>query len=500
MTATSSYEQLLKKARELADLSKIFSLLNWDERVNMPDAGARARAEQYATLAGILHEKRTAPDFVALLNELRASSDLNADSTVIVRALWRDTERNLKLPSALVRELAEASSVAHAKWLEARKANNFSIVSSALEHVIRLKRQYAQVIGTKTELYDVHLDLYEENMTAREVELLFGELQPRLTELLQAIMKKRPSKRQSGQKRTFTKSSQRELFLNVLQAMGFELERGRLDETVHPFCSELAIDDVRLATRYDENKIEVGLYGVMHEAGHGLYEQGFLKHYSGTPLAEAISLGIHESQSLLWERCIGRSRPFLEYLFPRMKGIFAESLTDCTIHDFYREVNEVEPTLIRTEADEVTYCLHIIVRFELERALIQGELSVGDLPKAWEERYSRYLGVTPRDALNGVLQDTHWYDGLFGYFPTYALGFIYAAQLFAKYGQIQPNWAAAIAAGDTSMLRAWLTENVYRHGRRYGPRELIERATGEPPNSEYLVQYLKRKYGELYGL
>jgi len=488
------FQDFLALLRERKALAGVLALLSWDEQVNLPLAAAQTRSDQTAAVAKAAHEKNTDPRYVELLQKLR-STKLPEEETAIVRETWREVERALKVPDALVHALSQAESRCYSTWVEARRKNSFAVVRPVLEELFRLKREYGNCIRGERPIYDAFLDLHEPGLTATVTEKMFTPLGSSLSELLQQIIERGRSGRE---KPPFTaaldKQKQRELCVEVASLMGFDFHRGRLDETVHPFCSEIGFDDIRMTTRYFENDICPALFGTMHETGHALYELGFLPEWRATPIAEFCSMGIHESQSRLWENMVGRSRGFLRYLYPKMTERFPEAMNGVRFDDFYNYVNRVGPSLIRVEADEVSYGLHVIIRFELEQALFAGDVSFDDLPLLWKEKYRKYLGVTPSDELQGVLQDVHWYIGAFGYFPTYLLGSAYAAQIYAAAAREIPALDDAVAAGELLGLRAWLRTKIHIHGRRYEAHDLLQRATGESPNGAYYLKYLRGKY------
>lgn len=510
-TSEQRYEQLKTILRDISGLESAASLLSWDQQVNLPPRGGAGRAAQLATIAALLHERRTDPAFVELVQEL-STEDLPEEARENVTLVWREIVRAKAVPRELVRAIAKVSSETHDLWLDARRNRSFAVAARALEELVSLKRAYGEALCSAEGIvlagelpfsgpYDALLDGYERGARAAVLEKLFRDLRTELAALLQAIV---AAGEQAINARLYEgpypRAAQERLFADVVRAIGFDLDAGRIDETVHPFCSTIGPGDVRLCTRYDESNLFGGLFGIIHEAGHGLYEQGLLAEQWGLPLGEACSLGIHESQSLLWEKHIGRSLSFWERHYSLTQDCFPEVLSTIPLEEFYRYVNRVRPSLIRVNADEVSYSLHVILRFELERALIGGDLKVHELSSAWNESYRSYLGIEPPDEVSGVLQDTHWYSGLIGYFPTYTLGAMYAAQLAEAFVEQDPNAAASLQGGEPRPLLHWLQERIYRHGQRYAPAALIEHATGRPPSPEPMLKYLRRKYGEMYGL
>ena len=494
MDSSADFKKFLGLLHERKALVGVLALLSWDEQVNLPLSAAQNRADQTAAIAKVTHEKNTDPKYVELLQKLQ-NSKLNDDEAVIVRETWREVERALKVPESLVHAISQTESRSYATWVEARRKNSFAVVRPVLEELFELKKAYGECIRGERPIYDAFLDLYEPALTAVAAEKLFTPLGSALSELLRKIV---ATGRNGITKPPFTaelpKQKQRELCVEVASLMGFDFHRGRLDETVHPFCSEISFDDIRMTTRYFDNDLCPALFGTMHEAGHALYELGYLPEWRATPLAEFCSMGIHESQSRLWENMVGRSSGFLKFLYPKVVERFPDAMKGVGYEKFYSYVNRVGPSLTRVEADEVSYGLHVIIRFELERALFADEVRFDDLPQLWSEKYKKYLGVQPEDELQGVLQDVHWYIGGFGYFPTYLLGSAYAAQLYAAAAREIPGLADQVARGELLELRTWLKKKIHVHGRRYNAHELIEHATGESPKVDYYLSYLTKKY------
>jgi carboxypeptidase Taq len=531
-----AYDELIRGARARAVLGSCSALLGWDEQTYMPAGGALHRGSQMALLAGLHHEWATDPKVGELLAIVEGSGLVaEADSiiSVNVRELRRSHDRQARLPRALVEELARTTSMAQPEWVAARAASDFGRFRPWLEKIVQLKREEAACLavastghgatpGLETQSgipagadakYDALLDEYEPGARCADLALVFQALERELVPLVQAITEanRKKAERFSGAvgsgaggeailKRLYPRDRQRVFGEAVAAAIGFDLQRGRLDVTAHPFCSGIGPGDCRITTRYDEHQFSDAFYGVMHEVGHGLYEQGLDQEHYGTPMGESVSLGVHESQSRLWENAVGRGRAFWVYWFPMAKRIFREALADVTLEAFHAAVNHVGPSLIRVQADEATYNLHIIVRFELERALVTGDLAAADLPAAWNDKYRKTLGVTPPNDALGCLQDIHWSAGLLGYFPTYTLGNLYAAQLFAQAQADLGGMDESFARGDYGGLLEWLRSKVHSQGQRYRPAELIERITGSKPDHRPLIDGLRRKYQELYGI
>ena len=496
---TKSYEQFLSLARELSDLGHAQTLLSWDQETYMPRKAAPQRASSLGAMAGVLHQRLVAPRLVELVAEL-SQAQLEGDRRVNVRELKRDQDRAVKVPQELVVKLTETESLAHEAWVEAREKSEFALFKPWLEKLLELKREVAHLVGFEGSIYNAFLDIYEPAARVEEVGPVLEDLGRRLIPLVEGIAQtgKKPGHVLHG--REFPIQQQEAFGKRVLAELGFDMEAGRLDVSVHPFCTSMSASDVRLTTRYSTQEFTQSLFGIIHECGHGLYEQGLPSEQAGTPLCTAVSLGIHESQSRLWENMVGRSREFWQHYLPSLKKMFPEQLHGVDLESFYAAANHVEPSMIRVEADEVTYNLHILLRYELEVGLVEGDIGLADLPQAWNEGMEKYLGIRPPTDAEGVLQDVHWSFGLIGYFPTYALGNLYAAQLFAAAKQQIPGLMAAIGQGSFETLLAWLRQHVHGHGARLRAGELIEAVSGEPLQSHYLMDYLETKFGQLYGL
>ncbi len=498
-----TYQQLCDASREATMIGRIQHLLEWDEHTKMPQAGAAYRADQMAFLAGLVHQKQTAPEIGEWLDELVDSeftADPKSDIGANVYHLKRDYEKQTKLPQDLVEQLTRACAVGQQVWIEARKADDFEQFRPKLEEIVRLKREQAAALGYEATPYDPLLDEYEPGETTVNVARVLSELRDALVPLVQAIADSSQRPDVSILARKYSIDVQEAFGEQVAEQIGFDFGAGRLDVTAHPFCTGLGPGDVRITTRYDEHAFSDAFFSILHEVGHGLYDQGLPREHYGLPIGEDVSLGIHESQSRLWENQVGRSHAFWEHFYGAAQQAFPDALGDVAVSTFYGAINDVRPSLIRVEADEVTYNLHILIRFELEQALIEDRLQVADLPGAWNEKYERFLGITPPNDAEGVLQDVHWSAGLFGYFPTYALGNLYAAQFFDQAKEDLPILEADIRRGDFSALLSWLRANIHQHGRRYTPAELVERVTSSPLQHDALMSHLNEKYGEIYGL
>ncbi|MEX0716348.1 MAG: carboxypeptidase M32 [Planctomycetaceae bacterium] len=498
------YDRLLADSRRTALLASCGGLLGWDEQTYLPPGGAAHRAEQSSLLAGLVHEWATSPERGELLAKIEAEQLSDAPDGPMaanVRELRRDYDRATKLSRRLVEELSRVTSLAQQAWVQARKQADFKQFLPWLEQVVALKREEAQALGSKTGVpYDALLDQYEADATAAEVARAFASLRDELVRLVNKIRDSGRVPDVSLLARRYPIDAQRKFATEAARAIGFDLDSGRIDEAAHPFCSGIGPGDCRLTTRYDEHHFPGAFFGVLHEAGHGIYDQGLDPAQFGTPMGESVSLGVHESQSRMWENRVGRSFAFWRHFHPRAQAAFPEALSDVPLEDFHAAINDVRPTFIRVEADEVTYNLHIMLRFELEQPLISGDLSPADVPAAWNEKFAAYLGPTPPSDVQGCLQDIHWSAGLIGYFPTYALGNMYAAQLFDAAERELGDLDVQFAEGEFRPLTEWLSANIHRRGRQFPPARLLELVTGEKPTHAALVRQLRAKFAPLYGL
>ena len=491
---------LIDSWAEFEDVGRAASLLEWDQETNLPAKGANSRGHHLATLAGIAHEKIVSPGFKKALRDSQKANGLSAREQAQVREAKREHARASKIPADLVKEMARAESLGLDAWRKAYHSSQWRGFAAQLENLIRLKKRVAEHIGYKHTAYDALLDDYEPGATVKDLDPLLGEVKEATIPLVQRIKK---SKRKPNRKlvtRRYPKQAQLDFGRQVVEAMGFDFERGRIDLSTHPFCSGFSTDDVRLTTRVDENDLRMCLFGLIHEAGHGLYEQGIDPKLMRTPLGHAVSLGIHESQSRMWENVVGRSRPFWKHFLPKLKKAFPAATKGIKLDDFHFAVNEVTPSFIRVEADEVTYNLHVILRYEIEKGLMDGSIKPKNLPQVWNAKMKELLGITPRKDSEGVLQDVHWAMGLFGYFPTYSLGNLYGAQIWDKARKDLRGLDGKIEKGNLIPLRDWLRRKVHQPGRMYPAAELVKRATGRKPSPKPFLDYIEGKYGELYGL
>jgi carboxypeptidase Taq len=500
--AHTSYDALVRELREITLLGSVNSVLGWDERTQMPPKGAEHRAAQSSLLARMVHERFTSPRVDDLLRAVE-DSDLvkepESDPAVNVRETRRGYDRARKLPSSLVEEEVRVAVLAQQAWGAARAKSDYASFEPWLAKTLDLKRQEAKYVGYATDMYDALLDEFEPGETAANLRQTFERLRGPLVELIGKIVDSGRKAPVAILERNYPPDAQAKLAREAAAAVGFDFEAGRLDVSLHPFCTGLGPGDTRMTTRYDPRYFGDAFFGVMHETGHGLYDQGLPAEHFGTPRAEAVSLGIHESQSRMWENFVGRSESFWRHFLPQARAAFPEALKDVSPEQWYFAVNDVRPSLIRTEADEATYNLHILLRFEIEQALLNGDLSTKDLPAAWNAKMKQYLGLTPPDDARGCLQDIHWSGGSVGYFPTYTLGNLYAAQFFEQARKDLGDLDTRFAHGDFAPLLGWLRKNIHTHGKRYRAGELVRRVTGRELSAEPLLNHLKRK-AELYGV
>ena len=503
MTVETDFIELKQRLRTIEDLHNVERVLNWDEATYIPRGGVGVRARQVALLSGLAHERMADPAIGRLLDSVAswaAAQGADSDAAALVRVARRDYERATRVPAAFVHRLAEHTATSYHAWESARPANDFAAVRPLLETTVEMSRELASFHPGYEHPYDALVDLAEDGMTVAAVQALFRELRAGLLPLIRKI-RACPEFDDRCLTGHFPENAQQAFGEAVVRAFGYDFTRGRQDKTAHPFMIKLGRGDVRITTRYRADCLADGLFSTLHESGHAMYEQGIDDALEGTPLYHGTTAGVHESQSRLWENLVGRSLPFWQRWYPQLKEAFPEALNGADLDAFYRAINKVVPSLIRTDADEVTYNLHVMVRFDLELAMLEGTLAVVDLPEAWRARVESDLGVTPADDRDGALQDVHWYGGIVGgAFQSYTLGNVMSAQFFAAARAELGDLDAQIGAGEFGPLRGWLTTHLYRHGRKFTASELVERATGEPLSVAPYLAYLNAKYGALYGL
>ncbi len=499
------YQQLSELSRRCAILKGVSSLLDWDQETYMPPNASANRAEQLKVMAGVIHREQTSPKFkesLASLIDLQSGTifakNLSDEQKAALREWRKDYLQLTALPSSFVEELAELQSQSIHAWRYAKKESAFHQFAPFLDRLVQMNRRKADLLGYEDHPYDALLNEYEPDMTTRQVTKLFHQIQSPLTTLLNKICQQPVEDQFLFGK--WDHAKQMEFAHLLLDAMGYDKNHGRLDLTSHPFSSSSHPTDSRITSRIHPSSLMSHILAVLHEGGHSLYEMGLPVDLFGTPLCEARSLGIHESQSRWWETRIGLSQPFWSHFFPILQSTFPGQLSSIDLPAFYRAINRVKPSLIRIEADEVTYPLHVVLRFELEKALIEGSLTVRELPEAWNAKMEAYLAIKPQNIATGCLQDIHWAMGAFGYFPTYALGNLYAAHLFEAFEKQEPSWQARVAKGELAFIKKWLQEKIYQHGRRFETLELLKLATGKEFSEKAYLDYIQQKYSHIYSL
>ena len=499
----AKFRELKTRLLEVNDLSSAAGLLYWDQSTYMPPGGAAARARQTATLSRLAHEKFTDPGIGKLLDELvpyEERLDYDSDEASLLRVTRRKYARATKIPPEFMAEVTNHTSASYQAWTAARPANDFERMRPYLEKTLAYSRQAANFFPGYEHIADPLIEPRDYGMKAADVSRIFADLREELVPIARAITEQPPAD-DACLRKNFPEDKQFEFSMDVAQRFGYELQRGRRDQTHHPFMTKFSLGDVRITTRSREDNISDALFTTLHETGHALYEQGIRVELEGTPLASGTSAGVHESQSRLWENIVGRSRGFWRCFYPKLQRIFPAQLNDVPLDEFYRAINKVERSLIRTDADEVTYNLHVMLRFDFELAMLEGSLEIRALPDAWRERFEADFGIVPPDDKDGVLQDVHWYFSLIGGgFQGYTLGNILGAQFFATALDAHPEIPSEIGRGEFGTLHTWLKENLYQHGAKYTAPELIKRVTGTSLSIEPYIAYLRAKYGELYDL
>lgn len=504
-TLEKDYQKLCELSKHARILQGISSILDWDQETYMPSGSATIRSEQLETMAGMIHQEKTSRKFANALSKLidipsgkLKTTKLSFQQTAALREWRRDYIHDTALPAKFVKELAKVSSQAIIAWRSAKKENAFHQFAPYLDRIVQLNRQKADLLGYKDHPYDALLDQYEPNISTEEVSVLFSKLRSQLTPLIKKISQHPID--DHFLYGNWDAAKQMAFSQKLLDAVGYDSTQGRVDFSLHPFSSASHPTDSRITTRIHPESLMSNIFAILHEAGHALYEMGLPQNQYGTPLGDSRSLGIHESQSRWWETRIGLSKPFWKYFFPLLRETFKSQLGHIDLDTFYRAINKVNPSFIRIEADEVTYPLHIILRFELEKGLIENSLNVRDIPDAWNAKMKEYLAIIPNNYAEGCLQDIHWSMGAFGYFPTYTLGNLYAAHLFESFAKDHPHWENQVKAGQLEFIKLWLHEKVYQHGKLYTTQELLKQATGKDFSANAYVDYLKNKYSSLYSI
>ena len=500
---STNLEQLKKRLARVCDLTATAALLGWDQQVNMPPGGNEACAHHLATVTSLAHSLFIADEIGQLLEEATAETaglPYDSDDASLVRVTRREYDKLRRVPESLVAERARAFALAFEAWVQARAESDFARFRPHLERVVDLNIQYAEALGYDDCLYDALLDRYEPEMKTAQVAAVFEEMKAGLVPLVQAITEQGKPVDDAVFDQEYPDQAQWDFGVLVLEDMGFDFEHGRQDRSAHPFTTSFSPHDVRITTRVLPDHFQSALFGTIHEGGHALYDQGMHIELDRTPLLDGASYAVHESQSRLWENIVARSRAFWTHYLPRLREFFPHQLAGIDLDTFYRAINKVEPSLIRVEADEVTYNLHIFLRFELEQELLEGRLAVADLPQAWNAKMEQYLGLTPPDDARGVLQDVHWADGYLGYFPTYALGNLLSVQFYNQALEEMPDLPERIARGQLGTLRAWLRDNIHTHGKKFTPVELVQRVTGGEMSAAPFLAHLREKYSRIYGV
>lgn len=487
---------------EVVDLGHASAVVGWDQQVYMPRGGAVDRGNILETLAAIAHKKFTSDEMGKLLDELKPYAetlDPDSDDACLIKRVAHDYEKETRVPSRWVADFARITTLAQTAWEEAKTDNKFEVFQPHLEEVVELRREYADFFKPYDHIYDPLIDDFEPGMKTADVQRIFNALRPQQVELLKVIAGK-PEIDDSFLHIPYSEQGQWDFGVDVITRFGFDWNRGRQDKSMHPFTTSFGVDDVRITTRFDPNRAASALFSTIHEGGHALYEQGISPTLRRTPLSDGASMAVHESQSRMWENMVGRSKAFWKFFYPRLVEIFPEQLANISLEQYYRGINKVEPSLIRVEADEATYNLHIMLRMELEIGLMEGKIQVKDLPEIWNAKMKEYLGIVPPDNREGVLQDVHWCGGSFGYFPTYALGNLVSAQVWEKLNQDIPNLEEQISQGKFDEMLGWLRSKIHRFGKKYESQDLVKRVTGSTITPEPYMRYLKTKYTEVYDL
>lgn len=497
-----SLDFIYKKQKELSVFSGIGALLGWDQMTYMPKMGASARSEQSALISTLFHRRVVSDEFWKHINKVYNNyEDLSDKDKLVVTKLKKDVEKARKIPEEFVTRMSKATTIAYQKWEEARNKKDFKVFAPDLEKIVELEKEYCSYIDLPVSNYDILLDDYEEGMTTEKLNKEFYPLKNELIKILDKIKESNVYTNQKKYEKKFTKDQQRKLVDLVIEKMILPKDKSRVDESTHPFTTSIGKNDVRITTSFKREDPLFSFFSTVHEIGHALYELGMPKgEYEYTVISDSPSLGIHESQSRFWENMIAKNKSFWRYFYPKFVETVPNQFENTGFDEWYKIVNHVEPSLIRVEADELTYCLHVILRFEIELGLMDGSISVSELPEVWNQKMDEMLGVVPQNDVEGVLQDMHWSGGSIGYFPTYAIGSIYSAQLFKTLLEEKPNIYKDIEKADFSDMLNWLKEKIHIQGRKYKADDLIKNVCGEGLNSKIFVKYLKGKYFDLYEL
>ena len=494
-----NYNDYKEYSVKIYDIRMAMSVLNWDQETKMPKNGSKFRAQQLSTLANIAYELSTDDKYGKLLETLNNDQSLNSDQKRNIFLSRKEFLKNKKYSSDFIVKQSKLISKAFNDWRFAKEKNNFKLFQNSLKELVELRKEECELIGYNNHPYDALLDRYEPNLTTKDVDLIFQDIKDKLVPFIKRIAENNHVD-ESFFYQSYDYNKQWDFGIKLLKQMGYDFDSGRQDISAHPFSSHFSPQDARVTTRIDENNLSEMIWSCIHEGGHALYEQGILTENYGTPLGNSVSLGIHESQSRLWENHVGRSLEYWKNNFSSLKSLFPEKLRNIDYYKFYEATNNVKPSLIRTNADELTYHLHVLIRYEIEKGLIEGSYNVEDLPSIWNKKYFDYLGINVPNDSKGVLQDIHWSHGSFGYFPTYTIGSFYAAQFYHKASYEIDNIEKKIVNGDFTELLGWLRNNIHKHGERYDAKVLCERITGEELNFKYFMQYVTKKYSKIYNL
>lgn len=491
------YKDYKDRMQKIADIKYAAAVLQWDQETYLPQKGNHWRGQQISTLSELAHQLFTSEDTRSIIQDLLESNHLNKNEKQNVALSWEDYQRNFKIPTSFVKELSVTINKSYHDWIEARKENNFRIFQDSLAKIVELKKKEADLLGYRDHPYSALMNDYDKGLTVETTDSIFSDLSKKLLPILDFVKTRQQVDNQFLHK-NFEKNKQWEFGLGLLKNMHFDFEAGRQDISEHPFTTNFNSADVRVTTRIDEHDLANMVWSCIHEGGHALYEQGLPYDEYGMPLGEYCSLSIHESQSRLWENCIGRSLEYWEFHFPVLQSYFPEALSKLDAFYFYKGINRIEPSLIRTEADELTYHFHVIIRYEIEKKLIEGSIQTKDIPAIWEEYYLKYLGIRVPNDKSGCLQDVHWSHGSFGYFATYSIGSLYAAQFWNKIKSENSNVVNEIQSGNSSFVHHWLKKEIFSHGRAFSSNELCKHATGETLQPDYFISYLKNKITSVY--
>jgi carboxypeptidase Taq len=493
-------QQLKEYFAEIVRLNYIRSLLSWDQAVYMPKGGNIGRSEQIALMSQLVHKRIKSEKTNHLIKEAEKVPNMNDIETALVREARREYDHAIRIPDELIGEISKQASIGFIKWEKAREKSDFSIFKPSLEKIIELKKEYAEKLATGPTPYSTLIDLYEPGATYSWISSIFTELKPKLIKIVKKLGASNNKPSQAVLKKKYDPEKQWQISIEVIKKLNFNFDVARQDKSTHPFTTSISSNDTRITTRINEEFLPACLFGTIHECGHALYQMNFMEEIHNTLLADGSSMGIHESQSRLWENIIGRSKGFWKFWFPQFQETFPNVLKDYPLEEFYRSINVVQPSLIRVEADEVSYALHIILRFELEKMIVEDSVEVDELPELWNEKMENLLGILPPNDAQGILQDVHWSGGGFGYFPSYALGNLYAAQIYNKVLSDIPNLRIDIENGRFSILLDYLKDHIYQYGKTYYARDLIKKVSGEDLNPMYFINYIEKKFYPIYGI